>query len=651
MVAAFRLGSWVVEPDSNRLKSDLGDVIIEPKSMALLVHLAERRGEVVSADELITTIWDGRAMGDNPVYKTVAKLRKALGEGGNGSKYIETISKKGYRLVCPVTPATETAQIISASQAQTSETDFHRANVQSRGRNLLVAFVLIVVAGIAIFLASQQYATPEPAAPISIAVLPFANFGAVAEDTYFADGLAEEILNRLAQSPDLRVVARTSSFQFRDRAKDMAEIGAALGADYLIEGSVRREEEKLRVTAQLVDAKTGYHLWSDTFDNERKNVFVIQDNIALAVADALDAIILNSGVLAAPTKDLSAWTMYLEGKALWQRKGEGPIRAAIKQFENAIERDPDFAEAWAALSEAWIVLPRYTQSDLKEYVAYGKEAAEKAVELDPKLAQPYLSLAAFEDLRGNHVEGMAFAERAFELTPRHTGVLNTMSFSYGRAGWINEAIIHSKNGVDLDPLEGGEHVTLGFLLMVAGDLDGARAVFLRAWDDLGVKAFFLWEGLFEIHLLKGEFDEAEEWLNFRPSQRGVPLRRVLIDGLRNTSAGDREEAIAKMLAAKETGEAPLQVLFDYLLMLGAEDEAFDAVNEGVEAGSYFMVHHLYKPQAQALRGQPRFIQLAQNLGIADLWRTTGKMPDFCEEVANDYNCETVLLEIGTRKNN
>ena len=633
MSNAFRLGPWVVEPDLNRLKSDSIENLIEPKSMAMLVILAQRQGQLVSTEELIAEIWGGRAMGDNPVYKTVAKLRKALGDDG-GASFVETVSKKGYRLNCPVLPIEAGAPSATGSA--------HSVPLH------IVAIAAMLVMGIAAFLVVRSLAPAAPTAPVSIAVLPFSNFGASSEDAYFADGLAEEILNRLAQSPELRVVARTSSFQFRDQARDVTEIGAALGAAYLIEGSVRRNEDMLRITAQLVDANTGYHLWSDTFDSERSNIFVIQDNIALAIADALDAKILNDDH-AAPTNDLAAWAMYLEGKALWQRKGEGPIRAAIRLYESAVERDPNFAEAWAALSEAWIVLPRFSQSNLDDSVAKGMAAAERAIALDPALAQPYLSLAAYEDRQADFVAGMALTERAFELTPRHTGVLNTMSFNYGRAGWIKEAIVHSRNGVALDPLEGGEHVTLGFLLMVSGDLDGARSTLLRAWDDLGVKAYFLWEGLFEIHILKGELDAAEEWLDVRPSQRGVEFRRSLIAGLRNAQLGDRASAVQTILNAASKREMPLHVAFEYLLLLDAEDEAFEAARLGIRKGEYFMIHHLYKPSAQSLRRQPRVLELADELKIADLWRASGRMPDFCADVAQFYDCALVLQDIQSSK--
>ena len=645
MTHAFRLGQWLVEPDLNRLTSDLGEVVIEPKSMALLTYLAERQGEVVSADDFIDVVWHGRALGDNPIYKTIGKLRRALNDDLEKPRYIETISRKGYRLVCPVEPAV--AELPEAPpQASSPPAENERAH---SGRRSLFGmfFAAAAVVGLAIVLIYREYETQTT--PVSVAVLPFVNFGGNEQDSYFADGIAEEILNSLAQSSDLRVVSRTSSFQFRNQTKPAAEIGTALGASHLIEGSLRRSGENIRITAQLIEARTGYHLWSDTFDNQSTDIFAIQESIASSVATALNARLQPGRNKAHPTKDEQAWELYLQGQGLWQRKGEGPIRAAIAYFEKAVARDPEFALAWAALSEAWIVLPRYSQSDLDASIDKGKKAADRALSLQPDLPQPYLSRAAFENKRGNFYEGMAYAERAFALAPKHTGVLNTLSFDYGRAGWIAEATAHARLGVELDPLEGGEYVTLGYLQMVSGRLDDAESTFMRAWNNLGLRAYFVWEGVFEIHILKGDLQAAEDWLSRRPSIDGTQRRRVLISGLRNARSGDRERAIREMIDASNRGEAPLSETFDYLLALDAEDEAFELVKNGIRNGRHFMIHHLYKPFAGQLRREPRILGLADELGIADLWRTTKRMPDFCDDVKQFYECDAMLTEIAEKK--
>lgn len=645
---AFKLGPWLVEPNLNRVSGADGEAVLESKAMELLVYLAQRQGEVASTQEIIDAVWGGRAMGDNPVYKSVAKLRKALGDSAETPRYIETIMKKGYRLVIPVETGQPIEQEVSGGAPQSASIDEKssatRSNQPARLMVLASALALIAITAIALLLSRPGDARGSDYS-ISVAVLPFANFSGEDNDAYFADGLAEEILNRLAQSPDLRVVARTSSFRFRDETRDIAEIGAALDAAYLIEGSVRRDGDKLRVVAQLINAETGYHVWSENFDNTNAGIFKIQDNIAYAVANALDARLFAETAKEAPTGDIEAWEMYLEGKALWRRKGDGPIRASIKLFENAIARDPEFAEAWAALSEAWIVLPEYDRSIRAEAIEKGRDAATRAIALNPKLAQPYLSLAAYENQRNDFIAGLDYTEKAFALEPHNTSVLSTMSFAYARAGWIEEALVHSRNGVQRDPLEGGEYITLGFLQLVSRDLDTAEKTFLRVWDDLGVKAYFAWEGLFEIYLLRGDLDAAEQWMEYRPSPGGTPLRRKLVAALSDPTGAGRDVLVEEMMGMAASGNAYLPDLFDFLLALDARDEAFEIVKTGVGRGEFFMVHHLYTPFADELRKEPRLIELAQGLGIADLWRTSGRLPDFCNDIRRIYDCETTLAAL------
>jgi len=645
VIDAFRLGPWLVEPNLNRVSSADAEVVLESKAMELLVYLAQRQGGVASTQEIIDAVWGGRAMGDNPVYKTVAKLRKALGDSTEAPRYIETIMKKGYRLVIPAETVQPIKQEVSGGAPHNASIDENssppRSNQPVRLMVLASALALIAITAIALVLSRPGDARSSDYSK-SVAVLPFANFSGEEDDAFFADGLAEEILNRLAQSPDLRVVARTSSFRFRDKARDIAEIGAALDAAYLIEGSVRRDGDKLRVVAQLIKAETGYHVWSENFDNTSANIFKIQDTIALAVANALDARLFAETAKEAPTGDIEAWEMYLEGKALWQRKGDGPIRASIRLFENAIARDPEFAEAWAALSEAWIVLPEYDRSTRGEAIEKGRDAATRAIALNPKLAQPYLSLAAYENQRNDFIAGLDYTEKAFALEPHNTSVLSTMSFTYARAGWIEEALVHSRNGVQRDPLEGGEYITLGFLQMVSGDLDASEKTFLRVWHDLGVKAYFAWEGLFEIYLLRGDLDAAENWLEYRPSPKGTPMRRKLVEALRDPNSEKRDALVTEMLELAASGKSYLPDLFDFLLTLGAQDEAFAIVKEGAARGEFFMVHHLYTPFPEELRNEPRFIELAQDLGIAGLWRASGRLPDFCNEVRRYYDCGATL---------
>ncbi|MDJ0653603.1 MAG: protein kinase [Xanthomonadales bacterium] len=474
--------------------------------------------------------------------------------------------------------------------------------------------------------------------PVSVAVLPFVSAGNTEQDRFFADGVAEEVLNLLAGSDDLRVVARNSSFRFRAESSDTRQIGNALGAEFLVTGKVQRDGGELRVSAQLTEIRSGNRLWSEVFEATPDRIFEIQHNIAASLSRSLGVDEIK--ILSDRSRNLQAWQLYLEGMELWRRKGEGPVRAAIQLFEQSLEHDPNFAEAWAALGEAWIVLPRYSQVDLDQGIARGAEAARKALELDSSLAQPYLSLAALENRRGSLAEGLALLEQARARGPRHKGVLNTLSFDYGRAGWIRDATIHAELGVIVDPMEGGQYVTLGYLYLVSGEFERARETFLRAWNDLGLKAYFLWQGILAIHLLQGELDQAESWLVHRPGGGEHDYLKSVIAGLRDPA--ERARAVAELLRAADHNRLPLHELFDYLLLLDEPELAFERVMTGLDRGQYFLPNHIYMPMAKTLRDRPLILELADRLGLADLWRETGRLPDFCEEVRVHYDCAVLL---------
>jgi TolB-like protein len=234
-------------------------------------------------------------------------------------------------------------------------------------------------------------------AQASIAVLPFDNMSADAENEYFADGLAEEILNALAHVPGLKVAARTSSFSFKDKDADIPTIAGALGVRTVLEGSVRKSGDRVRITAQLINAADGLHLWSETYDRDLDDIFVVQEEIARAIVEALEVRLTAGGALVErPTGDQEAYEEYLRGRFLWNQRTPEALEAAISHFERAVERDPDFTLAWAGLADAILTLPWYvSEADWDSLLQSGREAAERALELDPNLGQAHATLGIY----------------------------------------------------------------------------------------------------------------------------------------------------------------------------------------------------------------------------------------------------------------
>jgi transcriptional activator of cad operon len=276
---AVQIGDWLVNPALDTLCRGTETYKLEPRMMRLLLHLANAAGAVVSIDRLLSEVWTGVVVGPASVYQAVSQLRKLLGDVDPDPTYIATVPRRGYRLVAPVRR--------SAAEAMSLTTEVVSFAPAARR---WVAMVLGGMTLLAFILAGSSNWRPSPTEwSASIAVLPFIDMTAEKSEQSFCDGLTEELSSRLAQIPTLRVAARTSAFAFRGRGEDVRRIGKALDTDHILEGSVRRSGNHLRVTVQLVDARNGYHLWSVHYDRAADDAINVQEDISRSVAEHLQA--------------------------------------------------------------------------------------------------------------------------------------------------------------------------------------------------------------------------------------------------------------------------------------------------------------------------------------------------------------------------
>jgi adenylate cyclase len=313
----------------------------------------------------------------------------------------------------------------------------------------------------------------------SIAVLPFVNMSADPENEYFSDGLTEELLNVLAQVEGLRVAARTSAFAFKNVAADVTEIGERLNVEWVLEGSVRKAGERLRVTAQLIHASNGYHAWSDTFESERTaDIFSIQDSISRAIlAKLLPRVTRMRLALHGGTRDIRAYEEYLKGRyAFWQGTAEADLRRAIRHYEAAVERDPGFALAWAGLSDANMLLGGQHASP-QEAFPRAKAAAQRALELDDQLAEGYVALAS---INWFYDWDWAAAERNYRRSFSVNRVVYTRCICYvlylAALGDVDAAVREGERARALDPLSHLPMTTLAQMYFRAGRMEDARAL-------------------------------------------------------------------------------------------------------------------------------------------------------------------------------
>jgi TolB-like protein len=288
----------------------------------------------------------------------------------------------------------------------------------------------------------------------SIAVLPFVNMSSDQTNEYFSDGISEEILNVLARTPDLHVAARTSSFSFRKQEKEIPTIARELKVRMVLEGSVRRQGDRVRVTAQLIDAGNGYHVWSQTYDRDLKDIFAIQDEIAGAIAQELkvklDAAHADGAALA-DTSDLPAYELYLKAMALWAARGEKNMHQAIALFEAATKRDPKYAKAWAGLALVYAILPEWSDEPYSKTRPAGRDAAERALALDPMLPEAWASLAYIAATEFRFATARPLFDRAIAIAPSYATGHQWYGESLVTEGDLETGVKMLEKAVALDP--------------------------------------------------------------------------------------------------------------------------------------------------------------------------------------------------------
>lgn len=458
----FRLGVLRIEPRSGEVSGPGGTEKLDPKVMAVLVMLAEHAGQVVLREDLLTRLWPNVVVTDESLSRCIYELRRQLALAGGDEtlkELIETLPKRGYRLKGEVAP-------LAAPEL---------AGHARRGRSawLLAAIVAVSTAiGAGLWLRAL-HDSPMPGTTRSIAVLPFVDMSETRTLAYLSDGIAEEILNHLARLSDLRVIARTSSFSFRDRPLDIQEIARRLDVTHVLEGSVRKSGNRVRVTAQLIAASDGAHLWSESYDHTLDDVFAIQDEIATRVAAALNATLRPDSVDSESAVALDAYESVLQGEHFYNRRGPGDVERSVVQFERAIELEPDYARAWADLSAAYALLAWRTDPPSKEIQERQRDAARRAVELAPDLAVAHRRLADYYSEIGDRSSSRRHYELALKLAPNDPASLGHKAAELMEAGEYGAAISILEALVARDPLNAVSRQILNTTLMADGRLEEA----------------------------------------------------------------------------------------------------------------------------------------------------------------------------------
>jgi TolB-like protein/Tfp pilus assembly protein PilF len=577
----YRFGEYTLHAGDHRLLRKSAEVLLRPKAFDTLVYLVAHHGHTVGKDELFGAVWADTYVSDAVLTHCIAEIRQALQDDPRAPRFVRTLPKVGYAFV---------------------------AGVEVDGP--------AVPAG--------PFLTSVPARPLAsaIAVLPFANLSDDPGNEYFCDGLSEELINGLTKVPELRVVAHSSSFSFKGRDTDVREIGRQLGVGSVLEGSVRKSGDRLRISAQLIDTAGGFHVWCEQYDRTLHDVFALQDDISRSVLAALKMELFKAArppVIKPSTGSMEAYLLYLQGRSFWHRRFAGQLQKAMECFEKAIQKDPGFALAYAGLADSFATLGAWGFVPAHDAFPRAAALARQALELDPALAEAHASMAFVQMFYDwNWAATEQELARAIELNPgsalTHLWAAHFLSI----VGRFDEAIAEVLHAQALDPFSSGLNANVGWTFYLARQHE-------RAIDELDkVLARFPGNPMALLYLgfaLGAAGRPAEAVPCFRDAAAtpgGMPWAAESM-GWACALAGDAGEArrvLGESLARMKAAFVPSSAIANIHLGLGDDDALCDWLGRCVEERDALLPWLGVMPAFDRVRPDPRFQAVLKRIGLA-----------------------------------
>jgi len=630
----LRFGTFELDLRAGELRKHGLRIRLQEQPFQVLAMLLEQPGEVVTREELQKRLWQADTFVDfdHGLNKAISKIREALGDSAESPRFVETVTRRGYRFLAEV-KAADTASVTSpepTSQPHSSAEVGERSGVAGDiampkpgiGPRARIVSVFVVLLAIASILAWKFYAWNRPSPVIrSLAVLPLESLSSDASQDYFADGMTDELISDLGQISALRVISRTSVMAYKRARKPLPQIARELNVDAVVEGTVLRSGDQVRITAQLIEASSDKHIWSQSYQGELPDALALQSKVARAIADQI-RINLNPREQAALKNvrvvNPQAYESFLKGRYFWNKRTTDGLKAALAYFDQAIEEDPKYAQAYSGLADTYALLGdwQYAAMTPNEALPKAKAAAIKALELDSALGEAHNSLAfcldAFEwDFDSAGKEFL----RAIELNPGYATAHHWYAWHLSVLGRYDEAIAEMRKAQNLDPLSLIINADLAELLLIAHLYDDSvrqsrktiemDSNFALAHNQLGLA-----------YLQKQMHEEAVAELQKAVRLSGSSPTCVANLASAYVVSGSKNEA-AKLLSDLKTRAKPSYSYAPEIAVvyaaLGDKDQAMNWLQKGYEGR--FNPSVLLRPGFDPLRSDPRFQELVRRIGL------------------------------------
>ena len=598
---------------------------IAPKAYDVLRYLVENPNRLVTQDDLLTALWPETYVNPEVLRKYILDIRKILGDRPEKPMFVETVPKRGYRFIAPVSDESATPNL-PADEVRGSKPAFFKQQGLSGTRHwrtallplLALASVLVVTGATAAnFWFARNKARARSHSNSSIVVLPFADLSPAKDEEYFSDGLTDELITDLAAIPGVKVVGHSSAFQFKGKNQDLRAVGKQLGVENVLEGSVRKDGSRVRITASLIKADDGFQLWSENYDREITHIFAAQDEIAGAVTQALQIKLLdtkNPGYSpASQSTNPEAYQAYLQGQYFVARgQDKKDLETALSYTAQATNLDPRYAPAWAQRSQVLASMAGVALIDNNDGFSRARDCAHRAIALDPKLAAGYLGLSMVQINHDWDWTGAdASLKRAALLEPGSATVLYYQAYLARTLGRTKEAMELYKQAIALDPLRANLHLALAYELYFLDRYAEAKDALQKAQE--------LNPQLSSLHLTRGKilFSEGRQQDAVAEMEKETgEWEKLSGQALAYAAAGHSQEsdrALQKLIATHQNDSA-YQIAEVYAYR-GEVDKAFEWLDRSFQQRDPGTPELKTGPLMKSLRQDPRYAPLLKKMRL------------------------------------
>jgi len=634
--SVVRFGTFEVSLQSGEVRKAGLKIRVQQQPMKLLEILLEHPGEVVTRDELSRRVWPNESFGDfdQALNIAIGKLRNALGDSAENPRYIETLPKRGYRFIADVSVLDADAsqkrpESVAGSPPVAGPghiTQEAGLAVEPKRRLWLRLGVIVVltlvlsVLSLSVWLFRVRVALRPPKIR-SLAVLPLENLSGDASQNYFADGMTDELITDLAQISALRVISRTSAMVYKGARKPLPQIARELNVDAVVEGTVLRSGNQVRITAQLIEASTDKHLWSQSYEGDLRDTLALQNRVAGAIANQIRISLTPQEQAALKNVKVvnpEAYESYLKGRYFWNKRTANGLKAALAYFNEAIEEDPKYAQAYSGLADTYALLGdwQYAVMPPKEAFHKAKAAAIKALELDSALGEAHSSLAFVVDgFDWDLDSGGREFQRAIELNPGYATAHHWYAWHLCLLGRYDEAIAEMKKAESLDPLSLIINADLAELYVLAHAYDESIRQ-SRKTIEMDPNFALAHNQLAQAYLQKHMYDEAVVELKQAVQLSGGSPAIIANLARAYVASGNRNEAIKLLSDLKKRSNSTYSNASEIAVIyasLGETDHAMHWLEKGYE--ERFNPGVLLRPGFDSLRSDSRFQSLVHRVGL------------------------------------